>query len=91
MPGDGLILMQVSAHVGAVQQAAIPLRRIVNEGDYLIWRHALQDPAHSVAMVVAFDGDEVTHAVQSHPQGLVLSNVICSTGEPCARIYRVLP
>ena len=91
MPGQGLILMHVSAHVGAVQQAAIRLRRVINEGDYLIWRHALQDPAHSVSMVVAFDNDEVARAVESHPQGLVLTNVICSTGEPCARIYRVLP
>ncbi len=91
MPGQGRILMHVSTNVGAVQQAAIPLRRIINEGDYLTWQHALQDPAHSAAMVVAFDNDEVAHAVEQHPQGLVLSNVICSTGQPCARIYRVLP
>ena len=91
MPGQGLILMHVSTDVGAVQQASIPLRRIVNEGDYLTWQHALQDPAHSVAMVVAFDNDEVAKAVRQHPQGLVLANVICSTGHPCARIYRALP
>jgi hypothetical protein len=91
MPGDGLILMHVSSYVGAVQQAAIPLRRIVNEGDYLTWQHALQDPQHSVSMVVAFDNDEVAQAVKQHPQGLVLSNVVCSTGQPCAHIYRVIP
>jgi hypothetical protein len=65
MPGDGLILMHVSSYVGAVQQAAIPLRRIVNEGDYLTWQHALQDPQHSVSMVVAFDNDEVAQAVSN--------------------------
>lgn len=91
MPGQGLILMHVSANVGAVQQAAIPLRRIVNEGDYLTWQHALSDPAHSVSMVVAFDNDEVAKAVLLHPDRLVLANVICSTNQPCARIYRSLP
>ncbi len=88
IPGKGLILMRVSGDVGAVQQAAIPLRRVVNEGDYLIWQHALEAPAHSVSTVVAFDGDIVSQAVQRHPEGLQISSVICSTGEPCARIYR---
>jgi 4-amino-4-deoxy-L-arabinose transferase-like glycosyltransferase len=88
IPGNGLILMHVSDHVGAVQQAAIPLRRIVNEGDYLTWQHALEAPAQSVSTVIAFDGDAVSQAVQRHPEGLRMINVICSTGEPCARIYR---
>jgi hypothetical protein len=88
MPAQGLILMHVSSDVGAVQQAGIPLRRIVNEGDYLTWQRALEDPARGAAMVVALDGDPVSQAVQRHPEGLRLINVICSTGNPCARIYR---
>ena len=87
IPAEGLILMHVSNDVGAVQQAGIPLHRIVNEGDYLTWQHALDDPAHTVATVVALDGDAVAQAVQRHPDGLDLVNVICSTGQPCARIY----
>ncbi len=87
IPGNGLILMRVSSDVGAVQQAAIPLRRIVNEGDYLTWQRALEAPARSVSTVVAFDGDVVSQAIQRHPEGLQMSNVICSTGQPCARIY----
>jgi hypothetical protein len=87
IPGQGLILMRVSSDVGAVQQAAIPLRRIVNEGDYLTWQRALEAPARSVSTVVAFDGDVVSQAIQRHPEGLQMSNVICSTGQPCARIY----
>ena len=86
--GQGLILMRVSSYVGAVQQAGIPLRQIVNEGDYLTWQHALQNPARSVASVVAFDGDAVAEAVKLHPEGLREINVICSTGQPCARIYQ---
>ena len=86
-PGTSL-LMHVSNDVGAVQYAGIPLRQIINEGDYLTWRHALEDPAHSVSAVVALDGDDVAQAIQRHPSGLQLVNVICSTGQPCARIYR---
>jgi hypothetical protein len=88
MPTQGRILMNVSSHVGAVQQAGIPLRRIVNEGDYLVWRDALEDPARGASLVVALDGDPVAQAVQRHPENLQLSKVICSTGQPCARIYR---
>jgi hypothetical protein len=88
LPPQGRILMHVSNDVGAVQQAGIPLHRIVNEGDYLTWQHALEDPAHAVVAVVALDGDPVAQAVERHPQGLELVNVVCSSGEPCARIYR---
>jgi hypothetical protein len=88
LPEKGLILMHVSNDVGAVQQAGIPLRRIINEGDYLTWQDALAHPAQSVVTVVALDGDDVAQAVQRHPDGLDMVNVICSTGQPCARIYR---
>jgi 4-amino-4-deoxy-L-arabinose transferase-like glycosyltransferase len=88
LPAQGLILMHVSSDVGAVQQAGIPLRRIINEGDYLTWQHALEDPARGVSAVVALDGGPVAQAIQRHPQGLQLVNVVCSTGQPCARIYR---
>jgi len=85
---QGLILMHVSSDVGAVQQAGIPLRRIVNEGDFHTWQRALEDPARAVSVAVALDGDEVAQAIQRHPQGMQLVNVVCSSGQPCARIYR---
>jgi len=88
LPEQGLILMRVSSDVGALQLAGIPLHRTVNEGDYLIWQRALENPAQSVSLVVALDGDAVSDAVQRHPQGLQLLNVVCSTGQPCAHIYR---
>jgi hypothetical protein len=88
LPAQGLILMHVSSDVGAVQQAGIPLRRIVNEGDYLTWQRALEDPARGASTVIALDGDTVSQAIQRQPAGLQLVNVICSSGQPCARIYR---
>jgi hypothetical protein len=88
IPGHGLILMRVSNDVGALQQSGIPLRRIINEGDYLTWQRALRNPAGSASTVIAFDGDVVAEAVQKHPDGLQIMNVICSTGQPCAKIYK---
>jgi hypothetical protein len=88
LPPDGLILMYTSEHVGALQQAAIPLRRTINETDYYRFTPALEKPAESVRWVVATDGDVVSKAVAQHPEELELLSVICSTGQPCARIYR---
>ena len=87
LPAAGLILMSASDHVGALQQAGIPLARTVNDSDWLLWQGALKDPAHSARFVVALDGDPVARALETHMQGITLLNVICSTGQPCARIY----
>jgi hypothetical protein len=88
LPPGKTLLMYTSEHVGAVQQAAIPLRNIINEGDYYEWQAALNDPAAKADYVVALDDDAVAKAVAAHPQGLTLEQIICSTGQPCARIYR---
>ncbi len=86
-PGDS-IMMYTSDHIGAVQRAGIELKRTLNEGDYFLWRAALTDPAKAAPWVIAMDGDAVETAVKAHPDGLELVNVVCSTGQPCARIYR---
>ena len=87
LPPQGQILMYTSDHIGALQHAGIPLKRTINEGDYYQWPGALQHPAQSAAAVVAMDGDAVADAVAAHPDGLTLVDVVCSTGQPCARIY----
>ncbi len=88
LPPAGLILMYTSDHVGAVQQASIPLIRTINDSDWTLWQHALQDPAHSARFVVALEGDAVSKAVAAHSEGLTLVDIICGTGQPCARIYQ---
>jgi hypothetical protein len=88
IPEGDTLLMYTSEHVGAIQQAGKPLREIINEGDYYEWNAALADPAAKAQYVVALDGDPVAKAVSEHPQGLTLLQVICSTGQPCARLYR---
>jgi hypothetical protein len=87
LPPGKTLLMNTSEHIGAVQQAGIPLRNIISEGDYYEWQAALKDPAAKADYVVALDGDTVAKAVAAHPQGLILLQIICSTGQPCARVY----
>ncbi len=88
LPPQAPILMYTSNHIGAVQQAGIPLRHILNEGDYERWRAALKDPAQAADFVVAIDGDAVAQAVFLHPAGLELLDVVCGRGQGCARVYR---
>jgi hypothetical protein len=91
LPPGKTLLMSTSEHIGAVQRAGIPLRNIINEGDYYEWGAALKDPAAKAAYVVALDGDAVARAVAEHPQGLTLLEVIRSTGQPTARVYIANP
>lgn len=88
LPPTATVLMYTSAHVGALEQIGMPLRRTINEGDYDRWQNALKDPAAAANFVVALDGDPVAAAVRKHPEHLELLSLICSTGQPCARIYR---
>jgi hypothetical protein len=87
-PGGSTILMFNSDHIGAIQQAGIPLRQTVNEGDWDSWHRALDAPARYAAYVVAIAGDPVSAAVAAHPEDLTELTVLCSTGQPCARVYQ---
>jgi hypothetical protein len=87
LPPNATVLMYTSAHVGALEQIGMPLRQTINEGDYDRWQAALKDPAASADFVVALDGDPVAAAVRRYPEHLDLLFLICSTGQPCARVY----
>jgi hypothetical protein len=87
-PPGAPILMQESDHIGALQDAGIPLKRTINESDWDSWHAALEDPAGHAAYIVAFDGDAVAKAVAAHPQGLQELSILCGTGQPCARTYQ---
>jgi hypothetical protein len=87
-PKESTILMYNSDHVGALQQASIPLRQTLNEGDYDSFHAALAAPANHAAYVVAVEGDPVSNAVKAHPEGLTELTILCTSGQPCARIYQ---
>ncbi len=86
-PPGAPIMMYTSDHIGAVQQAGIPLRQILSDGDYDSWRRALADPAHQAAYIIAIAGDPTSQAIAAHPNHLTELTVLCTTNQPCARIY----
>lgn len=88
IPESDPVLMSVSAHIGAVQDAGRSLRSMVSEGDEQAWKAALADPAHHAAYVISMEGGPVAAAVAAHPGGLAESEVIRSTGQPVTRVYQ---
>jgi hypothetical protein len=88
LPAGSTILMYNSDHVGALQAAAIPLRQTINEGDRDSFQAALAAPAEHAAYVVGIAGDPVAAAVAAHPEGLTELTILCTSGQPCARIYQ---
>ncbi len=88
VPVNEPVLMSVSAHVGAVQDAGRPLKSVISEDDEIAWRRALADPAHAAAYVVALEGDPVALAVKAHPAGLAEVEVVRTVGQPAARVYQ---
>jgi Dolichyl-phosphate-mannose-protein mannosyltransferase len=88
LPAGSTILMYNSDHVGALQAAAIPLKQTINEGDRDGFKAALAAPAERAAYVVGIAGDPVAGAVAAHPEGLTELTILCTSGQPCARIYQ---
>jgi hypothetical protein len=96
LPPDSTLLMYLGNHVGALQQAGIPLGRTINEGNHRtwkqpvdregLWEQALANPARYADFVVAFEGDAVSTGVQK--QDLVPLAVIHVSGQPKATVYQ---
>lgn len=88
LPPNSTILAYISDHPGAYQRAGIELHNVISDSDYYRWHPALKDPAKSADYVITSDNDAVAKAVAAHPYGLTLIDIVCSTGQPCVRIYR---
>jgi hypothetical protein len=85
-PG-GIILMDTSVYPNLVAFTGIPLRQTINESDLEIYRDALAAPAAHAAIVLAFDDDEVDHAVKAHPQGLTALRRFSAPGQSSGTLY----
>jgi len=96
LPLRTTILMYLGEHPGALQQAAIPLRRIIYEGNHRtwvqpkdpdgLWERALADPPKYADYVVAMEHDAVdTGADKTSLTPIVILHVM---GQPQATIYR---
>ncbi len=98
-PPNSTILMYTGYHIAALQEADIPLRRLIYEGNHRtwkqpsdpegLWERALADPAKYADYVIAADGDPVGQAMQG--QKLQPMEVIHVTGQPAVTIYRARP
>jgi hypothetical protein len=59
LPPSATLLMYQGEHVGALQQAGIPLRHVISEVSHPDWEWGLLDPARHADFIIAFKGDPV--------------------------------
>jgi hypothetical protein len=95
LPKNARFLMDLGEHVGVMEQAGIPLRRVVNNENHRpwkrptdpegLWERALADPQRYVDFVIAFDGDAVNKSVNK--ANLIELAELHATGQPRAHIY----
>ena len=87
-PAGSRILMSTNDHIGAVQQAGIPLHLLLSENDRDSFQSALAAPGTQADYIIAIAKDPVDAAVRAHPDHLTELTVLCTTGQPCARIFK---
>ena len=80
--------MSTNDHIGAVQRAGIPLRAMLSDNDRDSYQAALAAPGQRADYVIAIDRDAVSAAVHAHPDGLTELTILCTVGQPCARVYK---
>lgn len=96
LPPNATLLAYLGDHVGAVQQAGIPLRHVIQEGNHRtwirpfdpegLWERALADPPSLADYVVAIDGDPVSAAMQGRSLPVIARIEV--PGQPAATIYQ---
>lgn len=96
LPADSTLLMYLGEHVGALQDAGIPLKRTINEGNHRVWiqpsdpeglwERALNDPSKFADYAIAFDGDRVWQATAG--RGFPALAIISVNGQRRATIFR---
>ena len=90
LPADAIVLAYTGAHSGAFELAAFPLRRTINEGNFVIWDSSLVHPASAADYVVASDGDPISEAIVHHPERLQPIATVTVEGQPRTVVYRSL-
>jgi hypothetical protein len=88
VPENVPVMMTLGSYVGAVQRSGRTLVSIVSENDVESFGKALADPADNAAIVIAIGDDAVSQAVKAHPEGLQEIDVLCTSDQPCARVYQ---
>ncbi len=85
-PG-GRVLTNTSVFPQILAFAGVPLRQTINETDQENYQAALAAPAAHAAVVIAYDGNEIDHAVRLHPEGLRRVERFTMKGQPGITIY----
>lgn len=88
LPPSSTLLMYLGEHGGALERAAIPLKRTINESTKKVFDAALRAPAANADFVIAGGGDPVAQAVALHPENLELLIVVQTAGQMTVRIYK---
>ena len=95
LPPNAILLMYCGNHPGALQQAGIPLRRVIHEGsrtiadgEYGEWERALEAPGAYADYVIAIAGDPAGMSAARNAGRLQAVAVIESPGQPRAVIYK---
>ena len=94
-PPESTFLMYLGEHSGVFEQAGIPLRRVINEGNQRVWirpydpqglwEHALADPTAYANCIIGFEGGPVWAAAKAHHLTALVE--IHTTGQPAAAIF----
>ena len=88
LPPSATLLMYQGEHVGALQQAGIPLRHVISEVNHPDWEWGLLDPAHKADFIIAFKGDPVWTAAHEHRNELTELFSITVPEQAKCTIYR---
>jgi len=88
VPPSATLLMYQGEHVGALQEAGIPLHRVISEMSHPDWEWALLDPAKNADIIVAFKGDAVWMAAQQHRSELTEIMTITVPEQAQCAVYR---
>ena len=91
LPLSTTLLMYQGEHVGALQQAGIPLRNVISEISHPDWEWALLDPAKHADVIVAFKGDPVWMAARERRADLTEVMTIIVPEQAKCVIYRANP
>jgi len=98
LPPNSTFVMYLGDHVGAFQQAGIPLSHVINEGNHRpwkrpadpdgLWEKALQHPAAYADYVVSFDSDVVASTIEERELRAI--EIVRVSGQPEGTLYRTI-
>lgn len=88
LPRPATLWMYESDHVGALQQAGIPLRDVISEWSHPDWEGALMSPPGSADYVVACDGDPVAVALREDRAEVGKLQSFGGAGESRCTVYK---